>query len=106
MQPPKDLGKSTPAAGVQRALYAEQVKQFHSNALLGRLATAINSLILAAVPRSLSFCATVKGFFLGILPDEDQFIFLQTKNENSKGVGDERPIERKSSAQEGRNRTF
>jgi hypothetical protein len=84
MQPPEDLGKSTPAAGEQRALYAEQVKQLYSNALLGRLATAIHSLILAAVPLSLSFCTTVKGFFLGILPDEDQFIFSQTRNTNSR----------------------
>jgi len=85
MQPPEDLGKGTPAAGEQRALYAEQVKQLYSNALLGRLATAIDSLILAAVLRSLPFCATGKGFFLGILSDEDQFIFLQTRNANSRG---------------------
>ena len=85
MQPPEDPGKRTPAAGEQWALYAEQVKQLYRNALLGRLATAVNSLILTAVPPSLSFCATGKGLFLGILPDEDQFIFLQTRNANSRG---------------------
>ena len=85
MQPLEDFGKSTLAAEEQGALYAEAAKQLYSNALLVRLATAINSLILAAVPRSLSFWATVKGFFLGILPDEDQFTFLQTRNANSRG---------------------
>ena len=85
MQPLEDFGKSTSAAEEQGALYAEAAKQLYSNALLGRLATAINSLILAAIPGSLSFCATVKGFFLGILSDGDKFIFLQTRNTNSRG---------------------
>jgi signal transduction histidine kinase len=49
VQPPKHSEKSTLTGEEQRALYAEQVKQLYSNALVGLLATAINSLVLAVI---------------------------------------------------------
>ncbi len=51
MQPPEHFGKSTTTAEEQRALYAEQVKQLYSNALVGVLASAVNSLVLVLIQR-------------------------------------------------------
>ena len=39
---------------MQKRLYAEQVKQLYSNALVGLLATAINSLVLAVIQRDVT----------------------------------------------------
>jgi len=49
VQPPEHSEKSTLTVEEQRALYAEQVKQLYSNALVGLLATAINSLVLVII---------------------------------------------------------
>jgi signal transduction histidine kinase len=49
VRPPEHPGKSTLTEEEQRALYAEQVKQLYSNALVGLLATAINSLVLVII---------------------------------------------------------
>ena len=54
MQPPEHFGISTAAAEEQRALYAEQVKQLYSNALLGLLASAINALVLVVIQRDVT----------------------------------------------------
>ena len=51
MQPPEQFGENTTTTEEQRELYAEQVKQLYSNAMLGLLASAINSLILVVVQR-------------------------------------------------------
>ncbi len=54
MQAPEHFKKSTLSAEDQRALYAEQVKQLYSNARVGLLATAINSLVLAFIQRDVT----------------------------------------------------
>ncbi len=54
MQAPEHFGISTTAAEEQRALYAEQVKQLYSNALLGLLASAINALVLVVIQRDVT----------------------------------------------------
>jgi signal transduction histidine kinase len=54
MQPPDHFGKSTATGEEQGALYAEQVKQLYSNARVGLLATAINSLVLVLIQRNVT----------------------------------------------------
>jgi hypothetical protein len=54
-----DFQKSRLTAEEQRALYAEQVKQLYNNALLGLLATSINSLILTIIQRDVTSPATL-----------------------------------------------
>ncbi len=54
MQSTEHLEKSTLSAEDQRVLYAEQVKQLYSNARVGLLATAINSLVLAVIQRDVT----------------------------------------------------
>ncbi len=52
-QSPHHFGAST-SAEVQRELYAEQVRQLYSNAMLGLLGSAINSLILVVIQRDVT----------------------------------------------------
>ena len=59
MQPPEPFERSTATAEEQRALYAEQVKQLYSNALVGLLATVINSLVLAVIQRDVTSRTTL-----------------------------------------------
>ncbi len=59
MQPPGHFEQSTPSTAEQRALYAEQVRQLYSNALVGMLATAINSLVLAVIQRDVTSRTTL-----------------------------------------------
>ncbi|HME44163.1 MAG TPA: PAS domain S-box protein [Syntrophorhabdales bacterium] len=54
MQPPEQSAKSPAAAEQQRALYAEQVKQLYTNALVGLLASAINALVLVIIQRDVT----------------------------------------------------
>jgi hypothetical protein len=46
--------QSIPIADEQKVLFAEQVRQLYRNAPIGLLATAINSLVLAAIQRNIS----------------------------------------------------
>jgi len=59
MQPLEHFEISTATAEEQRALYAEQVKQLYSNALVGLLATAINSLVLVVIQRNVTSRTTL-----------------------------------------------
>ena len=54
MRPPEHFEKRTITVEEQKALYAEQVKQLYSNAPVGLLATAINSLVLAVIQRNVT----------------------------------------------------
>jgi signal transduction histidine kinase len=59
VQLPEPLERSPSTAEEQRALYAELVKQLYSNALVGLLATAINSLVLAVIQRDVTSRTTL-----------------------------------------------
>jgi PAS domain S-box-containing protein len=59
VQPPERFERSTATAEEQGALYAEQVEQLYSNALVGLLATGINSLALAAIQRDVTSRTTL-----------------------------------------------
>jgi len=59
MQPQERFERSTTTAEEQGALYGEQVKQLYSNALVGLLATAINSLVLAVIQRDVTSRTTL-----------------------------------------------
>ena len=54
MQRPEHFEKSTATVEEQKELYAEQVKQLYSNALVGLLASAINSLVLVVIQRNVT----------------------------------------------------
>ena len=54
MQAPEHFGISTTAGEEQRVLYAERVTQLYSNALVGLLATVINSLVLVVIQRDVT----------------------------------------------------
>jgi signal transduction histidine kinase len=54
MQPPEHFENTTATVEEQMDLYAEQVKQLYNNALVGLIATAINSLVLAVIERDVT----------------------------------------------------
>ncbi len=62
MRPPEHFGKNPATVEPQRAVYAEQVKQLYSNALLGLLASAINSLVLIAIQRNVTSRTALIGW--------------------------------------------
>ncbi len=54
MRPPKHFEKSPSTVEPRRVVYAEQVKQLYSNALVGLLASAVNSLVLVVIQRNVT----------------------------------------------------
>jgi signal transduction histidine kinase len=60
------LKETTPEAEDHGALLAEQVKQLYSNAFVGLLATAINSLVLAFIQRDVTPSATLMAWLASL----------------------------------------
>jgi signal transduction histidine kinase len=62
MKPSAHFDASTTTAEEQRGLFAELVKQLYANALVGMLATTINSLILAVIQRNVTSSTPLIGW--------------------------------------------